>query len=397
MADSSSTMTQTAFEKRVKRRVIARPHEFFAACSPGLEPLCRQELEGLDPDIRDIRIMPGGVGFTGRLQDGYLANLCLRTPSRILMRLDSFKAVHFGEFEKGLGKIDWELFLPASSDLDVRVSCRQSRLYHSDALAQKSLGLIQDRLGQAGFPQDSKADSQAVMIRGEKDRFQVSLDMSGALLFKRGVKPNTIDAPLRETLAFAVLTATGFSPNDILLDPMCGSGTFSIEGAMIKSRVPPGFFRSFAFETWPGFRPENFNFLKTRMKKQFKVMDRPEIFASDTNEKAVDAVNANISAHDFLKPIQVRQASFFDINCDGMPPGKGVVILNPPYGKRLETGDTLNFYREIGQKLRSDFKGWRTGIICPDQRTWKALDLTRLHPATIFNGGLNLILGTGVI
>ncbi len=390
-------MPQTAFEKRVKRRVIARPHEFFAACSPGLEPLCRQELEKLDADIRDIRVMPGGAGFSGRLQDGYRANLCLRSPSRILMRLGSFKAVHFGEFEKGLQKIDWELYLPAGSGVDVRVSCRQSRLYHSDALTQKSLGLIQEKLEQAGLPAPPGDSSQTVMIRGEKDRFQVSLDMSGALLFKRGVKPNTTDAPLRETLAFAVLTATGFSPDDLLLDPMCGSGTFSIEGAMIKSRVPPGIFRSFAFETWPGFRPENFNFLKTQLKKQFKVMDRPEIFASDSDEKAVDAVNANISAHDFLRPIHVRQISFFDINCGGMPTGKGVVILNPPYGKRLESAGTLNFYREIGRKLRSDFKGWRTGIICPDQRTWKALDLTGLHPGTIFNGGLHLILGTGII
>ncbi|WP_022664874.1 THUMP domain-containing class I SAM-dependent RNA methyltransferase [Desulfospira joergensenii] len=391
----SLSKNPSAFEKRVKRRIIARQHEFFAVCSPGLESLCRSEMDELGDPILNPRVVKGGVAFEGRLEAGYLANLHLRSPSRLLLRLASFKAANFPALEKSISSVDWELFLPSDADIRIQVSCKKSRLFHSDAIAQRCRPIIQSRLS-TGAPQES-GSIQTLMIRAENDRFQVSLDMSGALLHRRGIKGHVISAPLRETLAFALLKESGFHGGDILVDPMCGSGTFSIEAAMIRSRVPPGFFRSFAFEAWPGFRPENFNHLKKKAKEKFILSREPEIFASDLDPRAVDAVRANISAHEFLNSIRAEKIDFFDI----MPrPSlqKGVILLNPPYGKRLGQGQNADdFYHEIGQKLTRDFKGWRLGILCPDHRTRKELSLKQLRSRIIFHGGLNLIAGFGVI
>lgn len=389
-------MSLSAFEKRVKRRITARQHEFLAICAPGLEHLLKSEMDEMGEDILDPRIIKGGISFTGRLKAGILANLCLRSPSRVIMRVTSFKASNFPALEKSMAAVDWELYLPSTSDIQVQVSCRKSRLFHSDAVAQRCRAIVRSRLCQEEGEETGMV--QTLMVRGDNDHFQVSLDMSGPLLHRRGIKEYVISAPLRETLAFAMLKRTGYQAGDILLDPMCGSGTFSIEAAMIRSHVPPGFFRSFSFEAWPGFQPKTFHHLKKKAEEDFILSRDTEIFASDMDPKAVDAVRKNIVHHEFLRVIQADQTDFFDLSPQGISRTQGIILLNPPYGKRLgQELDPLAFYREIGQKLRRDFKGWRLGIICPDDRAWNALELPRLSPGKIFHGGLDLIAGTGVI
>ncbi|MBU0969675.1 MAG: RNA methyltransferase, partial [Proteobacteria bacterium] len=289
-------------------------------------------------------------------------------------------------------QIDWELFLPGNTHLNIQATAHKSRLYHSGAIEERCRPIIAARLFAPGIKSE-----QSLFIRADQDRFELSLDMSGDLLFKRGVKQKVISAPLRENLAFAILKAAGFSSRDVLVDPMCGSGTFSIEAAMIRANVPPGFFRSFAFAQWPGVRPEGFLYLKTKAQKGFSLESDPKIFASDIDETALSLLEDAMGRHDFLKVVQARAIDFFDINPHGLTPEKGVVVLNPPYGKRL--GSQMNitrFYAEIGQKLTSDFKGWRVGIIYPDKATGKALGLP-LQPMPFFHGGLDLYAGIGKI
>lgn len=389
-------MSLSAFEKRVKRRITARVHEFLAVCSPGLEPLLKSEMTELGDEILNPRTIPGGVLFDGKLKAGILANLYLRSPSRVLMRVTAFRASNFLALEKHMAAVDWELFLPCHGDIHVQVRCKKSRLFHSSAVAQRCQAVIGSRLNKE--KSHGTGPAQTVMLRGENDHFQVSLDMSGALLHRRGIKGHVIRAPLRETLAFAMLRQAGFHAGDILVDPMCGSGTFSLEAAMIRSNVPPGFFRSFACETWPGFPPGTFHHLKKKAEQGFLLSSNPEIFASDMDSRAVDAVRENISVHEFLRTVQAETADFFDILPRGLPRAKGVILLNPPYGKRLgQAQGAKEFYREIGRKLSRDFPGWRLGILCPDRRAWDALNLDQLSPWMIFHGGLNLIAGTGQI
>ncbi len=401
----------SAFEKRVKRRVIARPQTFFAVCPPGLARTCERELRALsreaDADIKGITPLSGGLQFTGRLTAGYRANLCLASPSRILMRLAEFKADSFQKLEKQLDRLDWDLFLAPNAQVEIKVSTQSSRLYHSHAVAQRCHGIIDRALARSEGPADPNPMVQTLMVRAVNDRFQLSLDMSGPALYKRGIKSKITPAPLRETLAFTLLTAAGFTPDLPVLDPMCGSGTFSFETARIKAGIAPGFFRSFAFEGWPAFRPGQLAHLRRELAGRMRLPPHGDIFASDQDPGVIRILESNMETpldwpetvppeiRDFRHCIQPRQQDFFSLTPPPGPPG--IILLNPPYGKRLDKGmDTRTFYREMGKKLKSDFKGWKLGLIFPDKKIWK-LEGLPLASHTFFHGGLDLAAGLGTI
>ncbi len=391
-------MEQTAFEKRIKRRVSGREHDFFIVCSPGLEKICRSEIIAAGFPENTPTLVEGGIEFTGRISDCAALNLNLRSPSRILLRMGRFKADSFEKLEKKIRGIDFALFLPKNCDLKFSVTARKSRLYHSDAIAQRCEAIILEQLKSEDTFTAQTPSTQTLHVRADQDEFFISLDTSGDLLYKRGIKQKITPAPLRETLAFALLFRAGFSAGDILLDPMCGSGTFSLEAAMIKAGVPPGLFRPFAFESWPGFSPKAFAHLKKQAKENQSPVPEKQIFASDVDDQAVAVMKENMSGHDFCKTIDLCQKDFFSLSRPKVPSGKkGVIMMNPPYGKRLEgkTG-TKNFYREIEKKLMSDFKGWRLGLILPSKEALPN-SLLRLQLKSIFHGGLNLFAGIGIL
>ena len=393
-------MKPSSFEKRVKRRITGREHDFFAVCSPGLKKVCQNELLALGISENSLKPIPGGIEFKSKLAPCMAFNLNLRSPSRILMRVSQFKADSFEKLEKKLAAIDWNLYLPQNCSLKFSVTSKKSRLYHSDAIAQRCEKIILDqlRLGDTVTVPGKKKSLQTIYIRAEKDAFTISLDSTGALLFKRGIKQNVGMAPLRENLAFAMLFWAGFSKEDILIDPMCGSGTFSLEAAMMKTNLPPGFFRSFAFENWPGFSHKTYAYLKKQAQEKFLAISEKEIFASDIDDMALTALKQNISNHDFTRMIDVSKKDFFSIHPSGISPEKkGVVMLNPPYGKRLgEKNNIRSFYREIGKKLTADFKGWRVGIILPSRGCKSYLEL-KLELKPIFHGGLDIFAGIGMV
>ena len=167
---------------------------------------------------------------------------------------------------------------------------------------------------------------------------------------------------------------------------------------MMKTNLPPGFFRSFAFESWPGFSQKTYAYMKKQDQKKIIRFEEKQIFASDIDDMALAALEQNISNSHFNSIIDVSQKDFFFIYPSRISHGeKGVIMLNPPYGKRLgEKKDTQSFYREIGKKLSTDFKGWRAGIILPS-REWKSYLELRLELKPIFHGGLDIFAGMGII
>ncbi|MCG8551663.1 MAG: RNA methyltransferase [Desulfobacterales bacterium] len=407
----------SAFEKRVKRRISARPHVFFAVCPPGLGGVCEKEVSQVshkaqeifsDHDkISDIKVLPGGVEFKTRLKTACLANMLMGSATRILMRFASFKADGFRRLEQQIKAIDWELYLPSDTLPDIRVSTRKSRLYHSTAIADRISPIVHDRLLLNNAPRHHNsakpdtATSQTLMVRGENDWFELSLDMSGTPLYKRGIKEKVVKAPLRETLAFAVLTRLGLSEKDTLVDPMCGSGTFSLEGAMMQCAVPPGTFRSFAFETWPGFEEKSFTHARNRLMaeagKRMDARDLPPIIAQDLDRTAIDHLKQTCTGHSFFQRIRPACGDFFNMAPPLIADNHGVVALNPPYGIRLDKKDDITaLYKEIGRKLAGDFKGWRAAIICPGKKEFQALNLG-LTTMPLFHGGLDLYTAIGRI
>lgn len=390
-------MCSSSFKKRVKRRITGREHDFFAICSPGLKKTCYVEMQqlGFEPD--KLVLSPGGVKFQARPDSAILANLFLRTPSRILMRIAQFKAASFEQLEKKISNIDWILYLPENSRLDIKVTTRKSRLYHSDAIVQRVKKIIEEQLTNTDTLSETPFN-HTLLLRAENDYFTISLDTSGELLFKRGIKTKVTHAPLRETIAASMLLWNNLSQDDIVLDPMCGSGTFSLEAAMIKTGTPPGRFRSFAFESFPGFSQKTFQYMIKEADKKIKAFQNTQIFASDTDEKALASLDNNIAGSKFSSIINVNKQDFFSIDPTMIAPGqKGIIMLNPPYGKRLKPAHgTRNFYREVSTKLKSDFKSWRLGIILPSRKYMSMLCMgLKFRP--VFHGGLEAVAGIGII
>lgn len=384
--------------KRLKRHVIGPAHDFFAATSPPLEPLCLRELSDLAPGLKTARPTAGGVEFTARLEDCYAANLMLRIPNRILMRIATFKATHFKQMEKKALDIPWELYLSRRAKPVLHVKTVRCRLHHTTAIADRLVPAIQSRIIDSPIslnPAAPQANIQRIFVRGSKDRFLVSLDSSGNLLFKRGLKRKGGKAPLRETLAAAILQAAKYSGAEPLVDPMCGSGTFSLEAAMIAGRIPPGWFRTFAFMTWPAFKKNQWEYLKKIHSPPSQPSAVPMIFAADTSASLCSHLEGISKQFGLSGMIRVLHKNFFEWMPADVSPQRGLVVLNPPFGIRMAFNSPAeDYYREIIKKLKKDYRGWRLALLFPDIAVTRKF-CKNLKNIPIYHGGLRLRLLIG--
>ncbi|MBU0985980.1 MAG: hypothetical protein KKH68_01900 [Proteobacteria bacterium] len=392
--------TETPLQKRIKRHVIGRKRRFFAATAPGLEPLCRDELAALLPSGTPMSIVEGGVEFEGRLHDCCLADLKLRTANRVLMRIASFHAANFRQLEKKLSAVPWELFLLPGSLTRIRVTSRHSRLYHKEAVAERVQASMAYRFAQDGFSKKAAplpTITQQIFVRVADNHFTLSIDSSGDLLHKRGIKPRAVRAPIRETLAAAALILAGYTGSEPLVDPMCGSGTFSIEAALIAQNMPPGGFRDFAFMQWPSFQPKRWKYIKQEAEKNIVRINTPFIFASDRDDRAVRDLESSVAQHCLSGIIAVSTRDFFDLSPRALTNRSGLVTLNPPFGRRLGSqpeSDTL--FISVCDRLKKEYKGWKCALIAPHPHLAGMLPF---RPAVhlLIHGGLKVALMTGTI
>ncbi len=391
-----------AFEKRIKRHVIGRFREYFAGTAPGLESLCLQELQALPLTIHKAQTCPGGVLFHGRLIDCYRANLYLRTANRVLMRIGTFKAAGFHELEKKCSELPWELFLEPSHEIAFRIRAKKSRLFHTAAIADRFRSSISSRISspqQTLHGRNERQQPQTVFVRVVDNRFTVSLDSSGVNLHKRGIKTIGSTAPLRETTAAAVLMLAGYKPAKPLLDPMCGSGTFSLEAAMLASNIPAGWFRDFAFTGWPAHRQarKRWEHMKAEGGKQISFPKQPPVLASDIDRRVCNAFKKAISGHELGAAIEILHRDFFDIQPQNFTHRSGLVVINPPYGRRIETpGGIRTLLLRIGTKLLRDFPGWKFALMVPAKSMLQQIPLSfRTFP--IFHGGLQVVAAIGTV
>lgn len=389
-----------ALQRRIKRHVAGPAHTFFVVAAPGLEGLCRRELGALFNDDRSFTPVHGGVVFEGRLEDLYRANLQLRTASRVLMRIAEFKAVGFGALEKRLAEIPWELYLPAGEVPAVHVTARHSRLYHSQAVAERIRAAVAQRLSALAAGQGAPGDRaapQQLFARLLDDRLTLSLDSSGENLYKRGIKTHGGRAPLRETLAAAILLTAGFSGAEPLLDPMCGSGTFCLEAALMAAGIAPGRRRSFAFMRWPAFRPARWRHLLRQADAAAAVPQRRRIFALDQSPRSVQRLAHTLETTGLAAWVGVAQGDFFDLDPRTLTAATGLVVINPPYGRRLGTPvASADLFQRILDRLQAVYRGWRCALIAPDRKLIEASPFAaRLYPLS--HGGLHLALLVGRI
>jgi putative N6-adenine-specific DNA methylase len=385
---------------------------FFAVCSPGLESFTAKELKemGLLPtrpfpspktfspgkdEVDEI----GGVEFRGSLADLYLANLHLRTASRILLHLGSFYTDTFSDLGRRAKRLSWEAYLKPRRPVALRVACHKSRLFHSAAVTERVLESIGTRLGQVpptkkfGEGEESNPP-QLIVVRLVENRCTFSLDSSGVLLHKRGYRLATAKAPLRETLAAGILMASDWNLRSPLIDPFCGAGTIPIEAALMAHKIPPGIQRHFAFMDWPNFDPEVWERLKGLSQKgQAKVF--PSIIGSDRDAGAIRAAGENAERAGVADSVLFSCKA---ISALDPPPGPGWVVTNPPHGVRLKSNrDLRSLYIRLGRILRAKCPGWHTAILCSSD---SLLDLTGIRFDRRFpmrSGGLQVKLASGRI
>src|SRR4051812_602870 len=299
---------------RPMEKTAGPPFELFASTALGLESIAAGEMKLLGGGMRPAgggsgraKQEVGGVSFRGDLEVLYRANLWLRTASRVLVRLGRFHASTFYELERRAKKVEWSGFLPSEGAVTVRATCRKSRLYHSDAVAERVLAAIA-RVAPAGVSvehrshkvdremeeesSDQPTSSQLFVVRIVNDEVEISADSSGELLHRRGYRREVAKAPLRETLAAAMVLASGWRRNEPLLDPLCGSGTIPIEASLIARNIAPGIARDFQFATWPGFEAKLWDSLVGEA-RQAATKNSLQVLGSDRDNGAIEAATRN--------------------------------------------------------------------------------------------------------
>lgn len=381
---------------------------YFASCAPGLEPVLLAELRALR--VAGARAEEGGVAFGGGERALYAANLHLRTASRVLVRVATFHADSFAELERRAGKVEWERFVGGAGEavpVGFRVTCRKSRLYHSDAVAERLLRAVGRRVGGdvaaaggAGEADDaddgdaaSTAPGQLFVVRLVRDELTLSADASGALLHRRGYRQAVGKAPLRETLAAAMLLGAGWTPERPLLDPMCGAGTIAIEAAMIARGIAPGLARAgradgFAFTRWPG--ADRALWERLTSEAAAAVRDTAErtlapILAGDRDAGAVAATIANAERAGVAGAIDVAQRTLSAL--PALPAG-GWIVTNPPYGGRVgERGPLRALYARLGEIVAA-LDDWSLALLSADPVLEGQLALPLVERWRTTNGGI---------
>lgn len=372
----------------------------FVVTAPGLEAFTAREMRALGLAGKRVgQPTVGGLEFAGSLCDLYRLNLHLRTASRVIVRLGEFYAAAFSELRTKASHLPWERYLRPGQPVAVRVTCHQSKLYHSDAVAERVLGAIGDRLGipaePAAWDEDSsEAPPQGVVVRLSNNMCTVSMDSSGALLHRRGYRLATAKAPLRETLAAAMLLASGWNMEAPLLDPFCGSGTIPIEAALLVRRIAPGKKRHFAFMDWTSFEAD----LWAEEHAAALAAEReamPLLLASDRDAGAIRAAEANAGRAGIAGAITYTCQAVSAIT---PPPGPGWVVTNPPYGARVSADkDLRNLYAQLGHVLRLRCPGWQVALLCNSLPLLHQIQMPLDTSRSWVNGGLRVMLACGTV
>jgi putative N6-adenine-specific DNA methylase len=378
----------------------------FAIAAPGLEQIVAAELGRMGVPAS---VEAGGASWSGGLQSVARANLWLRTASRVLVRVGEFRARTFWELERHARKLPWERFIPSGASVRFRVTSRKSRLYHTDGIAERLAVAAADQAGAVvaahgvasagtdddadGYEDDDQAASQLFVIRVVRDVCTVSADSSGALLHRRGYRRAVAKAPLRETLAAAMLIGSDWPGSVPLMDPMCGSGTIPIEAALVARRIAPGLHRPFALQRWPGFDSRAWEKLVAAAREGELPTAPAVLVGSDRDAGAVQAARANAGRAGVLADITFEQRPISAIE---PPQGAGWVVVNPPYGVRVAEADSVrDLYASFGNVLRERFVGWKVGVLSPGEDLERQMGLKLRERFATVNGGIPVRLVTG--
>lgn len=360
----------------------------------GLEPVLSKELLRLG--ARDITEHRRAVSFVGDKGFLYKANFCLRTALRVLVPIGEFEVRSEQELYDGIRRIDWEEWMNVDDTLAVDATLGTKRFTNSLFIGQKTKDAVVDQFRDK-YNKRPSVDTEMPTLRinihiadvfGDErasTRVSVAVDSSGESLHKRGYRSGTNLAPLNEVLAAGMIQLSGWERHKRLVDGMCGSGTLLIEAALQANNIPPGIFReSFGFMRWADFETDLWEKIRESMINRISE-EKQELIGIDISYNVLRKARENIKragVDDVIKTLSTNFTAY------DPPQGPGMVILNPPYGERMNKDDVQELYKSIGDTLKKKYAGYEAWIISSNEDAFKAVGLRHSRNITLFNGPL---------
>ena len=361
--------------------------ELIAPCHFGLEAVLKKEIYDLGYEI--LQVEDGRITFEGDAEAVCRGNIFLRTTERVLLKVGRFHAATFEELYQGIKVLPWEEYIPSDGKFWVtKASSIKSKLFSSSDIQSVAKKAMVERMKQEydmdWFPEDGA--SYPVRIFLFKDEVTVTIDTTGESLHKRGYRQLSSKAPLTETLAAALILLTPWHADRILVDPLCGSGTFPIEAAMIAANIAPGMKRHFLAEKWDNLVPgelwdECFNEAKEMVNADVST----DIQGYDIDGDVIKAARENAKRAGVEHLIHFQQRAVSDLH---HPKKYGFLISNPPYGERLEDKESLPaLYKEIGEAYQG-LDDWSMYMITGYEDAEKYIGRKADKNRKIYNGML---------
>lgn len=352
----------------------------------GLEEVLAEELYALN--AQNIEILHRAVGFEGDKELLYKANYCLRTALRILKPIGEFSARDEESLYKGIRKINWDTYFSIDQTFAIDAVVSGNVFNHSQYVALKVKDAIVDQFrdifGSRPSVNTYNPDFR-LNVHIVNERVELAIDSSGESLHKRGYRKMVDKAPINEVLAAGLIQLTGWQGDCNFVDCMCGSGTIPIEAAMFAMKIPAGYYRSrYGFMSWRDYDRDLWQKIKEEADKQICEFDF-QILGSDRSHKATEIAKGNVLNAKLHRDIQIVKKNMEVLT---PPDGGGILLINPPYGERLEEEDITSLYKSIGDTLKKNFKGFKAWVISSDISTLKLVGLKPSKKITVFNGPL---------
>ncbi len=382
----SQSQLSCTFAKKRRLKTDQEIFRYIAKTSAGLEAVLEQEL--LQIGAQRTEIMKRAVAFDGNKELLYKANYQLRTALRILKPFASFRANNEQKLYDNIYKLPWYEVLDVHQTFAIDGVVSGGLFTHSQFVAYKTkdaiADLYRDRLGDRPSVDTNDPDLR-INIHIFEDQVNVLLDSSGESLHKRGYRHMVDKAPMNEVLAAGLIKLSGWNADCHFMDAMCGSATLPIEAAMFAMKIPAAYFRDiFGFMKWKDFDRELWHKVKSEADDLITDFDF-EIIGSDRSAKAIDIATQNLRTAHLHKDVKLFRKQLDDV----LPPeGQGLMILNPPYGERLEEEDLIALYANIGDNLKHHFKGWKAWVISSDFQALKHVGLKPSKKLVVYNGPL---------
>jgi len=362
--------------------------QYFASCPRGLETILSGELTTLGAG--DIKVVDGGVKFESSIEVMYRANLTSRIATRILCRVANGDYKTEDDLYNAALNVKWANLFDVSHGIKVSTTGVKCPLKSLDFMTLRIKDAICDQFrSQVNTRPNVEIRDPDIRIHLylEADYFDLYIDTSGQPLYQRGFRKSSVEAPIRENLAAGILALSGWEPGEPLLDPMCGSGTFLIEAAMIALNQAPGLKRNFGFEHWSNFDSIHFKKIKSEYQSNIRPVVFSHIYGSDQDLRAIRVTKSNLEEAGLKSAVELSCKSFSDIV---VPSKAGVLITNPPYGVRIgEDEDLAQAYPLWASTMKKKLSGWRTYFLTSDLKMPKLMRLSPSKKTPLYNGALD--------